>query len=65
MGYAVVMVDFHGSSGYGQAFAESIVGHWGDRPLEDLQKGWAYALANTISSTATAPARSAAPTAAT
>ena len=44
MGYAVVMVDFHGSSGYGDAFAKSIVGHWGDRPLEDLQKGWAYAL---------------------
>ncbi len=46
MGYAVVMVDFHGSSGYGEAFAKSIVGHWGDRPLEDLQKGWAYALAH-------------------
>ena len=45
MGYAVVMVDFHGSSGYGEAFAKSIVGHWGDRPLEDLEKGWAYALA--------------------
>jgi acylaminoacyl-peptidase len=45
MGFAVVMVDFHGSSGYGEAFAHSIVGHWGDRPLEDLQKGWAAALA--------------------
>ncbi len=45
MGYAVVMVDFHGSTGYGTAFAQSIVGHWGDRPLEDLQKGWAAALA--------------------
>ena len=44
MGYAVVMVDFHGSSGYGEAFGKSVVGHWGDRPLEDLQKGWAYAL---------------------
>ncbi len=44
MGYAVVMVDFHGSAGYGEAFAQSIVGHWGDRPLEDLQKGWAFAL---------------------
>jgi acylaminoacyl-peptidase len=44
MGYAVVMVDFHGSSGYGEAFAKSIVGHWGDRPLTDLQKGWSYAL---------------------
>jgi len=46
MGYAAVMIDFHGSGGYGEAFAKSIVGHWGDRPLEDLQKGWAYALAH-------------------
>jgi len=43
MGYAVVMIDFHGSSGYGEAFTKSIIGHWGDRPLEDLQRGWAYA----------------------
>ena len=44
MGYGVVMVDFHGSAGYGEAFGESIIGHWGDRPLEDLQKGLATAL---------------------
>ena len=43
-GYAVVMIDFHGSTGYGQKFTDSISGHWGDRPLEDLQKGWAAAL---------------------
>ena len=42
-GYAVVMIDFHGSTGYGQAFTDSISQHWGDRPLEDLQKGWAAA----------------------
>ena len=42
-GYAVVMIDFHGSTGYGQKFTDSISGHWGDRPLEDLQKGWAAA----------------------
>ena len=42
-GYAVVMIDFHGSTGYGQAFTDSISQHWGDRPLEDLQKGWAFA----------------------
>jgi len=41
-GYAVVMIDFHGSTGYGQAFTDSISQHWGDRPLEDLQKGWAH-----------------------
>ena len=44
-GFAVVMVDFHGSVGYGQKFTDAISGHWGDRPLEDLQKGWAAALA--------------------
>jgi len=43
-GYAVVMIDFHGSTGYGQGFTDAISNHWGDRPLEDLQKGWAYAL---------------------
>ncbi|MBD9479628.1 S9 family peptidase [Pseudoxanthomonas sp. PXM02] len=42
-GYAVVMIDFHGSTGYGQAFTDAISEHWGDRPLEDLQKGWAAA----------------------
>jgi len=45
-GYAVVMIDFHGSTGYGQAFTDAINQHWGDRPLEDLQKGWAHALSN-------------------
>ena len=43
-GYAVVMIDFHGSTGYGQAFTDAISQHWGDRPLEDLQKGWDAAL---------------------
>ncbi len=43
-GYAVVMIDFHGSTGYGQAFTDAISGHWADRPLEDLQRGWAHAL---------------------
>lgn len=45
-GYAVVMIDFHGSTGYGQAFTDSISEHWGDRPLEDLQKGWDFAQTN-------------------
>ena len=43
-GYAVVMVDFHGSTGYGQDFTDAISGDWGDKPLVDLQKGWEYAL---------------------
>jgi dipeptidyl aminopeptidase/acylaminoacyl peptidase len=43
-GYAVVMIDFHGSPGYGQAFTDSISGDWGGKPLVDLQKGLASAL---------------------
>jgi dipeptidyl aminopeptidase/acylaminoacyl peptidase len=43
-GYAAVMVDFHGSTGYGQAFCDSIRGDWGGKPLEDLKKGLAAAL---------------------
>jgi dipeptidyl aminopeptidase/acylaminoacyl peptidase len=44
-GYAVVFIDFHGSTGYGQDFTDSITGDWGGKPLEDLQRGWAAALA--------------------
>ena len=44
-GFAVVTVNFHGSTGYGQAFTDAISGDWGGKPLEDLQKGWAAALA--------------------
>lgn len=44
LGFGVVFIDFHGSTGYGQAFTDSISFHWGARPLEDLQKGWAAAL---------------------
>lgn len=44
-GYAAVMVDFHGSTGYGQGFTDSISGDWGGKPLVDLQKGLAAALA--------------------
>ena len=43
-GYAVVFVDFHGSTGYGQKFTDSISQDWGGKPLVDLQKGWAHAL---------------------
>lgn len=43
-GFAVVMIDFHGSTGYGQAFTDSISEDWGGKPLVDLQKGWAAAL---------------------
>jgi dipeptidyl aminopeptidase/acylaminoacyl peptidase len=38
-GYATVFIDFHGSTGYGQKFTDSISGDWGGKPLVDLQKG--------------------------
>jgi dipeptidyl aminopeptidase/acylaminoacyl peptidase len=43
-GYATLMVDFHGSTGYGQAFTDAIRRDWGGKPLEDLQKGLEAAL---------------------
>ena len=44
-GYATVFIDFHGSTGYGQAFTDSISGDWGGKPLEDLKKGMEAATA--------------------
>jgi len=43
-GFAVVTINFHGSTGYGQAFTDSISGDWGGKPLEDLKAGWSAAL---------------------
>ena len=43
-GYGVVVVEFHGTPGYSQAFTDSIQGDWGGKPLEDLKKGLAAAL---------------------
>ena len=43
-GFAVVTINFHGSTGYGQAFTDSISQDWGGKPLEDLKLGWAAAL---------------------
>lgn len=42
-GFASVFIDFHGSTGYGQAFTDSISGDWGVKPLQDLQLGLAAA----------------------
>jgi len=44
-GYAAVTVDFHGSTGYGQAFTDAINKDWGGKPLEDLKLGLAAAAA--------------------
>jgi dipeptidyl aminopeptidase/acylaminoacyl peptidase len=43
-GFAVVTVNFHGSTGYGQKFTDAISGDWGGKPLEDLKAGWGAAL---------------------
>jgi dipeptidyl aminopeptidase/acylaminoacyl peptidase len=43
-GYAAVMIDFHGSTGYGQAFTDSINRDWGGAPYEDLMKGLDHVL---------------------
>lgn len=43
-GYGVVFIDFHGSTGYGQAFTDAIRGDWGGAPYEDLMLGLDAAL---------------------
>ena len=43
-GFAAVFIDFHGSTGYGQDFTDSISGDWGGNPLVDLQLGLKAAL---------------------
>ena len=37
------MINFHGSTGYGQKFIDAINGDWGGAPFEDLMKGLDYA----------------------
>lgn len=38
-GYAVMQVNFQGSTGWGNDFAQRIQGAWGERPFEDVMKG--------------------------
>ncbi|HKE04747.1 MAG TPA: S9 family peptidase [Blastocatellia bacterium] len=38
-GYVAVLINPHGSTGYGQAFTEQISGAWGGAVYEDLMKG--------------------------
>ena len=47
-GYAAVSIDFHGSTGYGQAFTDAINKNWGGWPLLDLQRGLDFALKQDI-----------------
>ncbi|MGB9234412.1 MAG: S9 family peptidase [Terriglobales bacterium] len=42
-GYVAIMINFHGSTGYGQKFVDAINGDWGGAPFEDLMKGLDYA----------------------
>jgi dipeptidyl aminopeptidase/acylaminoacyl peptidase len=49
-GYVVIMLNFHGSTGYGQKFIDAINGDWGGAPYEDLMTGsarWGPATAAT------------------
>jgi dipeptidyl aminopeptidase/acylaminoacyl peptidase len=41
-GYVVVMINFHGSTDYGQKFTDSISGDWGGKPYVDLMRGLDY-----------------------
>jgi dipeptidyl aminopeptidase/acylaminoacyl peptidase len=38
-GWVVARVNRHGSTGFGEAFAQSIDRHWGDRPMADVLAG--------------------------
>jgi dipeptidyl aminopeptidase/acylaminoacyl peptidase len=42
-GYVVIMINFHGSTGYGQKFIDAINGDWGGAPFRDLMLGLDYA----------------------
>ncbi len=44
-GYVVAAVNFHGSSSWGNEFATSIHGAWGDRPARDIEAATDHLLA--------------------
>jgi dipeptidyl aminopeptidase/acylaminoacyl peptidase len=44
-GYLVARVNRHGSTGFGEKFARSILSEWGDKPFEDIMKATDYLLA--------------------
>jgi dipeptidyl aminopeptidase/acylaminoacyl peptidase len=43
-GYGVLMVNHRGSTGYGDAFATSVAGHWGEQDYRDLMAGVDHAV---------------------
>ncbi|HEX6940468.1 MAG TPA: S9 family peptidase [Longimicrobiales bacterium] len=44
-GYAVVLVNPRGSSGYGQAFSQALFADWGNKDYEDVMAGVDHAIA--------------------
>ena len=45
-GYAVIMINPHGSVGFGEKFQDDVRGHWGAVPFEDIILGVTYILNN-------------------
>ncbi len=43
-GHVVAMINFHGSTGYGQNFTDSISGDWGGKPYQDIMEGLDFLL---------------------
>lgn len=43
-GYGVLAINFHGSTGFGQDFTDSITGDWGGAPYDDIIIGTKYIL---------------------
>ncbi len=43
-GYVVAAVNYHGSSGFGQAFLETITGRYGEKELADIEAGTDFLL---------------------
>ncbi|GAB4365267.1 MAG: S9 family peptidase [Calditrichia bacterium] len=45
-GYVVIMINFHGSRGYGQEFCDAVSKNWGGWPYEDILIGTRWAAEN-------------------
>jgi dipeptidyl aminopeptidase/acylaminoacyl peptidase len=45
-GYVVIMINFHGSRGYGQAFCDAVSKNWGGWPYQDIMIGTKWAAEN-------------------
>ncbi|MBN1407081.1 MAG: S9 family peptidase [Calditrichaceae bacterium] len=45
-GYVVYMINFHGSTGYGQDFTDAVSKDWGGAPYDDIKLGTEYVIKN-------------------